>query len=156
VRRLLDGFDQGIGEGRRAEFGRHVRPGEPPAFSRFPGLPDTAECHLVAGRPWKARELSDRAEGLARDGHIVTLMLFTPTTLYHRRRFEPAGYWVQTGGTLGRSRRTDPVLRVCRFDGRVRGEWSDIETRRRPAETIIRSHLPSIVCQGHAAPPAPS
>ncbi len=40
VRRLLDGFDQGIGEGRRAEFGRHVRPGEPPAFSRFPGLPD--------------------------------------------------------------------------------------------------------------------
>jgi len=156
VRRLLDGFDQGFEDGQGAEFALYTNVGQPPAFSRCPGLPDNAECHLIAGRPWNVRELSDRAEGLARAGHVVTLMLFTPSTFYHHRSFDQAGYWVQTGGTLGRSGRTDPLLRVYGFADRVRQEWSDIELRRRPAETIIRSHIPSIVQQGHAAPPAPT
>jgi GT2 family glycosyltransferase len=141
VRRLLDGFDRGFDKGRRADFALYASAGEPPAFCRSRGLPDNAECHLIAGRPWNARELSQKAAGLAKEGHVVTLMLFSPTTLYHRRRFDPAGYWVETGGTLGRSQRTDPVLRVCRFADRVRLEWADVETPRRPAETIIRSHL---------------
>lgn len=156
VRRLLDGFDRGFEAGRRAEFTVHPGIGDPPVFSRSPGLADAAECHLLAGRPWAARDLTDKAAGLAQGGHIVTLMLFSPSTLYHRRFFDDAGFWVQTGGTLGRAVRTGPFLRVRRFGDRVREEWSDIEMHRRPPGTIIRSQIPSIVQQGHVAPPAPS
>ena len=73
---------------------------------------------------------------------------------YHRRRFDQAGHWIETGGTLGWAKRTDPLVRVWRFSDRVRKEWSDIKTRRGPAGTIIRSQIPSIVQQDHAAPAA--
>lgn len=119
-RELLQSYDQGFAEGLAAD------PVDPSAlqdtgatFLPFPGM--NGEPVTLAGRPWQRGKLEAEARALADSGRIVRLFIFSPTALYHRRRFAN-GFWEQRGGLFGRSLRSDPIFRPWRFSRRLSRE----------------------------------
>ncbi|MCF1708294.1 glycosyltransferase family 2 protein [Tabrizicola sp. J26] len=77
-------------------------------FCLMPGT-GPRDAVLLSGWIWTRRRLREEAEHHASDGRIVSVVEFTPGLLRHRERFV-SGIWWQTGGILGRSDRTSPVL----------------------------------------------
>jgi hypothetical protein len=121
VRRLLARFDEGARDALRAEpaASREIPP--PPAGASFrTGAPGPAR--VIAGRPWSRRALRRQAAESAAAGEIVSLYRFAPTSLRHRVRFDPAGFWEQTGGLFGRADRTEPLFRFQTFSSRLAAE----------------------------------
>lgn len=88
-------------------------------FHPFPSA--TRPVVVLAGRPWAARSLRTKAAALARQGSIVCLFIFSPTALFHRRRFA-GGVWIQRGGLFGKSDRSDPIFRLWCFGRRLSRE----------------------------------
>jgi hypothetical protein len=133
LRRLLKGFDAGWAEGLTA-----VEVAAPDLSLRGAFLPfesvATGRHVVIAVRPWGARRARAKAAARTAAGDTVTVMILSPTVLYHRVAFDPAGYWVQRGGLYGRSLRSDPLFRFWRFRDReareadrvtaVRGAWT--------------------------------
>lgn len=85
----------------------------------------TGEHHLLAGRLRQRRQLARAARDGVAAGHIVTVLRLTSTALWHRLRFHPDGYWLQTGGRFGRAARDEPLFR-----------WRGV--KRRAAEELSR------------------
>lgn len=114
---LADGFAQG-----RARALAPLRPitAPPAAFHRFSTAPRPVA--ILAGRWFQASRLKAKARRMVQEGYVVRLFLFSPTTLYHHRRFTPDGYWLQTGGLFGKSLRTDRPFRLWRFARRLTRE----------------------------------
>jgi len=122
LRRLMRGLDQGYAAGLLRNAAPLARlPRAAIGFRPFQGRPN-ARSQVFAGRPWEAAALHVQAQAAAQAGHIATIYRFSPTALYHRVRFDPAGFWVQSGGLFGRSDRDQPRLRLCRFATRVARE----------------------------------
>jgi GT2 family glycosyltransferase len=121
VAALLETFDSGADEGLRetAAQPRTLQPED--AAPRFCTDPARPPC-IVAGRSSARRALRREAADAVRAGQTVSLFLFSPTTLYHRVRFDAAGFWEQSGGIFGRAERTEPVLRFGGFAGRLARE----------------------------------
>jgi GT2 family glycosyltransferase len=120
VGRLLQGFRAGWARGLgMAEIAVDAA-AEAPPFLRFGG--GVRGHAVVSGRTWQARALRARAGALAGEGQTVTLILLSPSALYHRVNYMPEGYWLQRGGLFGRSLRSDPLLRYWRFADRVARE----------------------------------
>ena len=63
-----------------------------------------------------------KAQALADQGIPVSLFMFSPTMLFHQRRFHPDGVWIQTGGLAGRSGRTGHLVQMTRFSTRLKKE----------------------------------
>ena len=99
-------------------------------FRPFTRSGATGQNRVLAGRVWQARRLRRHACALAAQGDIVTLLLFSPTALFHRHRFDAAGFWEQSGGLFGRSERHGPLIRVQRFPTRVAHETQRIARQR--------------------------
>jgi hypothetical protein len=121
VAALLATFDSGADEGLRETAGqpRTLLPQDAgPRFCTDPARPP----RIVAGRSSSRRALRREAADAVRAGQTVSLFLFSPTTLYHRVRFDAAGFWEQSGGIFGRAERTEPVLRFGAFAGRLARE----------------------------------
>lgn len=117
---LLLSYDQGFAAGE-AVGPAPIGPmkSQARAFLPFPAGP--RPLSVLSGRSWQRRTLVAKARTLAEKGHIVRLFTFSPTALYHQRRFEE-GVWVQRGGLFGKSLRTDPVFRWWRFARRLSRE----------------------------------
>lgn len=114
---LRDGFEDG-----RA---RALRPLDPLPGPQGPFRPFPARARVVSvlsGRTWQGARLRAEAARRAAAGEVIRLFLFSPTTLFHRRRFVTEGYWLQEGGLFGRSERRDPLFRLWRFATRVARE----------------------------------
>lgn len=135
VARLLHRFDAGAIEGdtRRAEPGlqRNAKSGFQPIAKGPERQPQT----MLAGRPWNARELRQKAAQRVLDGHTVTLFLLSPTSLFHKLRYRPPGYWEQTGGIWGRSVRSGPLLQYNSFASRLHSEHRHLARRQGIAES---------------------
>lgn len=128
VGRVLATLEAGFRDGETRDFG--AAPGladEPPPFRRF-----APRVRFEGSRVLSARRLSSglwaKALGMVTQGQRVSLICLSPSSLYHRVRFE-SGIWVQTGGIFGRSTREQPMLQVHSFRARV-----DLETRRISAQ----------------------
>jgi O-antigen biosynthesis protein len=122
VTRLLTGFDDGAQAGVAQPFGLY-----PAAFpASIEGVmrvdDGTATARVLAGRSWGRGRLREQAAAAAQDGHVPSLFCLGPTALYHRVRYDRAGYWEQTGGIFGRSDRSQPVFRLLSFRERVAQE----------------------------------
>lgn len=118
--KLLLSFDQGHAAGLLV----HPVPPAPlksrsECFLPFPSRPRSVVT--LAGRPWQMRALRRQAEEARSAGHIVRLFVFSPTALFHHRRFAD-GMWIQRGGLFGKSDRTDPLVRFWRFGRRLSRE----------------------------------
>lgn len=143
VGRLLASFDAGWAEGAA------LAPPELRAFSAAPGFqglgrgPDHAPCHVLVTRPLYRLRAARVARELVAEGKIVTLFCFSPTALFHRVAFHEHGYWVHTGGTFGRSVRTQPVFRPAASGTRAKEEWNRVGRARCPnfdtSESLIRA-----------------
>jgi O-antigen biosynthesis protein len=125
VERILSTFQAGREEGQRRTLGT-LPPLAPPekAFLRL-ATPDLPPVNLAA-RSFHSGPVLDRARALAGAGHVVSVILLSPTARPHRVRFHPDGFWLQTGGLFGRSDRMGGVFRFWRFDDRVRAETARV------------------------------
>jgi hypothetical protein len=134
VARLLARFDAGAcdADGARTGIPREIPP--PPAAASFRTDPP-GPARVIAGRPWSRRALGHRAAAAAAAGETVSLYVFGPTALYHRVRFDEAGFWEQTGGLFGRADRTEPLFRLQSFRRRVARETARVAKVRAMPET---------------------
>ena len=121
LRRLLGQFDEGVVDGMGASFGVHrgIEPRDGQARLRDD---EVSGARIVAGRAWSRRNLRKAAAAAAAGGDVVSMFRFSPTALYHRVRFDPAGYWEQTGGLFGRAERNEPLFRLQSFSRRLSRE----------------------------------
>jgi GT2 family glycosyltransferase len=120
--RLMDTLEEGIAEGR-AQVPTPLRPltsrGE--AFLPLPGT-GPRPGRVIAGPAWRARHLATRAAGTAAGGAMVTVLALGLLPLRHRLRFDPRGFWMQTGGLFAASDRGDSTLTLWRPAARVAHE----------------------------------
>ena len=130
VRYLLSRLDQGYGQGLMRKRGGAQITDSP--VSAFKPMPVTQRDSIVlAGRIWQRKRLRAEAIKRVKAGDIVTLILLSPTALYHHIRFDPEGFWEQTGGLFGRSDRDDPLFRVRSFHNRIVKEIARVAQQRK-------------------------
>jgi O-antigen biosynthesis protein len=123
ISRLLDTLADGWADGQ----GRDLTC--PPAFSEtehadflpFTGSPAASARPgtVLSGRAWQRRRLRKAAARDAAAGHIVTLVLLSPTARPHRQTYSDAGFWEQSGGLFGRAGRGGPGFVWSTFRRRV-------------------------------------
>ncbi|MGI9390560.1 MAG: glycosyltransferase family 2 protein, partial [Boseongicola sp.] len=65
----------------------------------------------------------------------VSHFSFSLTPVRHHLRYLDSGVWSQTGGQFGRSVRSGPRFRWCRFAERVKEEIRRVEMQRGIDET---------------------
>jgi GT2 family glycosyltransferase len=128
-------FDAGAAEGLQLRIGPLAEIGPPPGAARF-RMDQAGDSRILAGRPWSRRALRRAAAEAAGRGEIASLFVFSPTALYHRVRFDPAGYWEQTGGLFGRAERTGPLLQPRSFAARLRQEIARVAKPRGLHESL--------------------
>lgn len=130
VARLLAGYDQGWRDGAAIDLAP-----QPQTLHRLPFLPFqtkmTEESIGIIGRFWRLRQLKERAETAVKQGHRVTLFVFSLTALYHSVRFTSDGYWLQQGGQFGRSVRTMPIFAFWQARNRAKHEIQRVFRQRR-------------------------
>ena len=129
VRHLMRRLDQGHAAGLERLCDQGAIEAEPlSGFRVFPA--QVRSGRLISGRVWQAKALHVEAAERVSAGDIVTLILLSPTTLFHRIRFCDAGYWLQTGGLFGKSERHEPLFRWYRHAARIRKERDRIRAIR--------------------------
>ncbi|MGJ8582810.1 MAG: glycosyltransferase family 2 protein [Marinosulfonomonas sp.] len=133
VARLMSTFDSGAAAGRNRAMDSLV----PIAGTDQPFLPfgkpnNRPEHRVLSGHYSKGKSLKNNAKTLSDAGCIVSLFLFSRTSLYHRLRYHPDGYWLQTGGVYGKARRNEPVFRRCSLAARTRRETGRVSPVRFP------------------------
>lgn len=133
VRRLMKRLTAGFAEGETRSFGgarlpRHAllpfRPvASPPRKSSF---------HAVRGlRGTKAIE---EAAARVRKGELASLLVLSPTALFHRVEFTAQGIWLQRGGMFGRSERSGRLFRLTTLGRRAARERRRVALARGLAE----------------------
>ena len=134
VGRLMASFRDGWTRGlARAPVQARIA-AEPAPFLAFAGPPAPLRHHTVlSGRPWQRRALAARAAALAATGATVSVIILSPSALFHRVTFTDDGYWLQTGGLFGRSLDSDALFRLWRFRDRVAREVERVRLLRDPA-----------------------
>lgn len=95
-------------------------------LTRTPFALDVVLCRLG----FAAKSLRAEAERLTSAGSRVTLVVLEPTPRAHTVRFNPGGWWEQTGGLYGRSDRTTPRLQLWRAETRLSAELRRIAATR--------------------------
>lgn len=81
------------------------------AFRPFPNMPVKGAA-AVAGFRWRAGDLENCAKKIRQSGNAALMLKFSFTSLYHWRRYDERGFWLQEGGLFGKSFRSDPVFRA--------------------------------------------
>ncbi|MEO0400791.1 MAG: glycosyltransferase [Pseudomonadota bacterium] len=129
VRNLLSRLDQGYGQGlMRKRGGARVSSSPKTPFKPFPY---TRRASIVlSGRVWQRPRLRAEAKARVEAGDIVTVIVLSPTALFHTVQFDPDGYWEQRGGLFGKSDRADPILRNDAFRTRVKREVQRVANQR--------------------------
>lgn len=126
VLKLLRTLVKGHAEGAKltlVDLTPIVQSGEP--FKRVPQ--DTFQHRVLSGRIWQRRRLRKEAKKLVLGNVRITLILLSPTTLFHRVRYSNYGYWEQIGGVFGKSSRNQPVFQFYSFKSRVKDEVSRVD-----------------------------
>ncbi|TDE37066.1 glycosyltransferase family 2 protein [Antarcticimicrobium sediminis] len=122
VRRLMAGLHAGYADGlARASKPLSPLPDPTAPFLPFPQRPQ-ARSVLLTGRPWSRQRLRTAARTERAAGNRVTVFRFSPSALFHRVAFTDEGIWEQTGGLWGKSDRSQPLIRLWSFAGRIRAE----------------------------------
>ncbi len=112
------------------------------ALANIPAMTDTqrSDFQPIPAGPPGHQVLSSRlihrktrlaeAVKMATAGDRVSHFSFSLTPVRHHLRYLETGVWSQTGGQFGRSVRTGPRFRWCRFADRVKEEAIRVELQR--------------------------
>ncbi|MEI4471968.1 glycosyltransferase family 2 protein [Frigidibacter sp. MR17.24] len=95
---------------------------------------------VLCGRPLAWRRLRREARACAAAGEVVTLIAMESSPRWHWMRYDGAGFWEQSGGVWGWSRREGPKVVSLRFASRAKLERG-ILSRFRPVGPILRQEL---------------
>lgn len=112
------------------------------AFLRFLSgeQPVSPEFIALAGNVILVRKLGRMAMAQAMRYKAVTVFRYTHTALFHKRFFDARGFWVQTGGLFGKSRRYDSLLQFHTTKSRTETEMAMFAPQR-PFGKLITSHF---------------
>ena len=113
---LHSGFDAPLDESARQS-----RPVERQFQPFGHSTPHTFE--VIGGSTLSRRLLLERALKNAKNHTPTLVMIFSITTLFHKRSYDVRGFWMQKGGLFGRSKRSDPMFQAKRLGERVRIEF---------------------------------
>lgn len=122
VGRLMHGLKQGYVQGaQRQVVATRItqRPTEP--FQPGPVKRDFRSI-VLPGRSWFRSRQRRVARSEADAGKVVTLILLSPTALFHRVTFKQAGYWEQSGGLFGKSARSQRLISIWSHRRRIQAE----------------------------------
>lgn len=94
---------------------------DPPKFKPCPVLRGS---HQVFASRWISRRVSliKQARDAVAVGNRASVFSFSLTPFRHRVRYLDGGIWLQTGGLYGKSDRSDPAFRWCRYEKRLHRE----------------------------------
>lgn len=136
VGRLMRGLEQGYlaGAGRvGAQLPVISRSAEGFRAAAFGWGPQV----LLSGRAWRQKPVLQAAEAAAKAGQRPSVFVFSRTALFHHMRFDPKGYWLQTGGLFGRSERDQSLFRLTVLGARLRREVLRVAAQRMLAHTLL-------------------
>ncbi len=129
VRRLMKRLDHGYADGLdrkvvAASLPKHaIGP-----FRRFPAAPRQAK--MIISRPLTAAADRKRALKVLAEGNIVTLLILSPTAIFHQLTFDNDGLWVQKGGLFGKVQRSEPLLRISSREKKAQREVARVASQR--------------------------
>lgn len=111
VRRLMKGLRAGYAEGQTRSFGdthlaRHA------ALPFRPVKAPRRTSHFTAVRGVRGTAAINDAARRVGTERIETVLVLSPTALFHRVYFDARGVWVQRGGLFGRSDRDGPLFHL--------------------------------------------
>lgn len=92
------------------------------SFQPF-GHPTHTEFEVFGGSTLSKRRLLARAKKNADKNQPTLVMMFSITTLFHKRDYDVRGFWIQKGGLFGRSKRSDPLFRWNGLRERIQAEF---------------------------------
>ncbi len=122
VLRLMADYDRGVAEG----LAQSLTPLAPLTITETGFLPfltmPPKKPEFMGGRSWHRKSHLAKARDKAATGVPVSLFLFSPSMLFHRRRFTADGVWVQAGGLFGKSGRAHPLAQRHDLKGRFNAE----------------------------------
>jgi GT2 family glycosyltransferase len=107
IRSLRKGYDAGkTREITALQIANHsTRP-----FLPFPAI--KRKSVFLETRPIRASHAREEACKRIRQDQIVTLLIMSPTSLFHHVQFHKDGYWEQSGGLFGKSDRNQKVFKI--------------------------------------------
>ena len=129
VRKLMMTFEKGW----EAGLARGIVPvqiGTAPTFDPVVPLICKHSHTIISGREYKRHQVLSEAAQAAREGGQVSAYVFTFTSVFHRVRFHLDGYWLQTGGQFGRSKRTSRLFQFWTLAKRVKHEANRVKSVR--------------------------
>lgn len=129
MRRLLSQLDAGHVAAKMQKISKPVVI-ETPAHAHDFQKPVIQKRHVLTGWHWQKRQLHERACSLTKQGKLVSVFSFSLTTLYHQINYTPDGYWMQSGGLFGRSKRSESIIQVFTMMGRVAAECQRLAGQR--------------------------
>lgn len=118
VKPLLAGFDDGCAAGMQRDYGVRIAHTTPPAFAAC--APWTSPMQFIVGRSWTQKQLEIKARAKVQAGQSVTIIALSPTAIFHRVRFDPAGFWLWTGGQFGKADRSERLFQMSRMRDRAK------------------------------------
>jgi hypothetical protein len=129
IRRLMKRLDHGYADGLdrkvvAVSLPKHAI--EP--FRRFPAAPMQAK--MIISRPLTAA--ADRKSALKElaEGNIVTLLILSPTAIFHQLSFDNDGLWVQKGGLFGKVQRSEPLFKISSREKKAQREVARVASQR--------------------------
>jgi GT2 family glycosyltransferase len=117
VRKLLQRLDEGYEKGQLREIEVAKLPASSlMAFLAFPTA-KRRSVFLTSRLSTFGKKRND-ARNLVKESKIVTLLVLSPTALFHRVQFTADGYWEQIGGLFGKSVRSQKVFKLWFWNSR--------------------------------------
>jgi hypothetical protein len=130
IAQVLDGLRKGWDQGLTQTLPR-LEPLAPGPGSEFRTVPAWPPGHsIITSRLLGRKRALRRAEAMAAHKGRASVFSFSLTPVRHHLRMTDGGVWLQTGGQFGRSVRTGPWFRWCRFARRVKEEISRVAMQR--------------------------
>lgn len=137
IDRLMGELEDGLRDGAIRDFEPHPPIGPArEAFLPFRRENATFRPVYIAGRSGSLHHLRRRAHRRVEQGNVVTVFQFGLSAMAHRVRFDPDGFWVQSGGLFGRSIETEAGFRFCNFRSRVNRELNRVAYLRKSARNV--------------------
>ncbi len=129
VTRLMKRLMAGYAEGQIRAFGGVGLPQHAALPFRPVALPRRASSFSAVWGLWGKSAMEAAARRVA-EGSIETLLVLSPTALYHRVFFSAQGVWVQRGGVFGRACRSEPLFHFTTFARKAARERQRVATIR--------------------------